>query len=61
MYDFIVAVGLVLAIEGLIFAAFPGVAKRLAANALETPDASLRIAGVVSALIGVIIVWFVRG
>ena len=41
MSDFIVAIGLVLAIEGLIFAAFPGAAKRLAANALETPDGSL--------------------
>ena len=50
MSDLIVAIGLVLAIEGLIFAAFPGAAKRLAANALETPDASLRVAGVVSAV-----------
>ena len=31
------------------------------ANALETPDASLRLAGVVSAVIGVLIVWVVRG
>ena len=61
MSDFIVAIGLVLAIEGLVFAAFPGLAKRLAANALETPDGALRIAGVVSAVLGVVIVWFVRG
>jgi uncharacterized protein YjeT (DUF2065 family) len=61
MSDFIVAVGLVLAIEGLIFAAFPGAAKRLAANALATPDGPLRIAGVMSALLGVLIVWMVRG
>ena len=57
MTDFIVALGLVLAIEGLIFAAFPGAAKRLAANALESPDMSLRIAGVVSAVLGVVLVW----
>jgi uncharacterized protein len=61
MTDLIVAVGLVLAIEGLIFAAFPGVAKRLAANALETPEGALRMAGVISAAIGVVIVWLVRG
>jgi uncharacterized protein YjeT (DUF2065 family) len=61
MSDFIVALGLVLAIEGLVFAAFPGAAKRIAANALETPDASLRMAGVVSALIGVFVIWLVRG
>ena len=61
MSDFVVALGLVLAIEGLIFAAFPGVAKRLAAHALETPDSPLRIAGVVSAILGVALVWLVRG
>ena len=61
MSDFVVAIGLVLAIEGLIFAAFPGAAKRLAANALESPENSLRIAGVVSAILGIIIVWLVRG
>jgi uncharacterized protein YjeT (DUF2065 family) len=61
MSDFIVAIGLVLAIEGLIFAAFPRAAKRMAANALETPEASLRIAGVVSAILGVILVWVMRG
>ena len=61
MSDFVVAIGLVLAIEGLIFAAFPRAAKRLAANALESPESSLRIAGVVSAVLGIIIVWLVRG
>jgi uncharacterized protein YjeT (DUF2065 family) len=61
MSDFVVAIGLVLAIEGLVFAAFPGAAKRLAANALESPESSLRIAGVVSAVLGIIIVWLVRG
>jgi uncharacterized protein YjeT (DUF2065 family) len=61
MSDFVVALGLVLAIEGLIFAAFPRAAKRLAANALETPDGALRLAGVISAVIGVIVVWLVRG
>jgi hypothetical protein len=61
MHDFLVAIGLVLAIEGIIFAAAPHFAKRLAATALEAPDAVLRIAGVVSAVLGVIIVWFIRG
>ena len=61
MSDFVVAIGLVLAIEGLVFASFPGAAKRLAANALDTPDGSLRIAGVVSAILGVLIVWLIRG
>lgn len=61
MSDFIVAIGMVLAIEGLIFAAFPRTAKRLAANALESPENSLRIAGVVSAFLGVLLIWLMRG
>jgi uncharacterized protein len=61
MRDFLVGVGLVLAIEGLIFAALPGLAKRLAASAVETPEGQLRIAGIVSALFGVLVIWLVRG
>jgi len=61
MSDFFVAIGLVLAIEGLIFAAFPDLAKRLAASALESPDGPLRVAGVVSAVLGVMLIWLVRG
>jgi len=61
MSDFVVAIGLVLAIEGLIFAAFPQMAKRMAANALASPDGSLRLAGVVSAMVGVALIWLVRG
>jgi uncharacterized protein YjeT (DUF2065 family) len=61
MSEFVVAIGLVLAIEGLVFAAFPQAAKRLAANVLETPEGALRIAGVVSAVFGVVLIWLVRG
>jgi uncharacterized protein YjeT (DUF2065 family) len=61
MQDFLVAIGLMLAIEGIIFAAVPRAAKRFAASALETPETVLRIAGVVSAVVGVLIVWAVRG
>jgi hypothetical protein len=61
MSDLIVAIGLVLAIEGLICAAFPRTAKRMAAHAVETPETSLRIAGVISAVLGVVLVWLVRG
>jgi uncharacterized protein len=61
MAQFIVAIGLVLVIEGLLFAAFPAVAKRLAATALETPESSLRVAGLVSAVLGLVLIWLVRG
>ena len=61
MAEFIAAIGLVLVIEGLLFAAFPRAAKRLAASALESPDASLRVAGIASAVLGLVLIWFVRG
>ena len=48
MWDFIVAIGLVLALEGLLFAAFPGAAKQAMANVLETPDTILRGVGIAS-------------
>lgn len=61
MWDFIVAIGLVLALEGLLFAAFPGAAKQAMANVLETPDALLRLVGIISAAIGILVIWLVRG
>jgi uncharacterized protein YjeT (DUF2065 family) len=61
MAEFLVAIGLVLVIEGLIFAGFPTAAKRLAASALESPEATLRVAGIASAVIGLLLIWLVRG
>ena len=61
MADFIVALGLVFVIEGLIFAVSPASAKNAMAHVLETADGPLRVVGIVSAVVGVILVWFVRG
>jgi uncharacterized protein len=61
MTDFLVALGLVFVIEGLIFAASPAAAKNAMAHVLETPDNVLRVVGIVSAVIGVVLVWFMRG
>jgi len=61
MSDFIVALGLFFAFEGLVLAAFPASTKRMMATVLDTSDGPLRIAGIVSAVIGVLIVWFIRG
>ncbi|HVY56956.1 MAG TPA: DUF2065 domain-containing protein [Xanthobacteraceae bacterium] len=60
MSDFLVAIGLVLVIEGLIFAAFPGPAKRASATVMETPEGSLRVVGLVCAALGVLLVWLIR-
>jgi uncharacterized protein len=61
MSDFLAAIGLFFAIEGLVLAAFPLGAKRAVAAVLATTDGRLRIAGLVSAVVGVVIVWLVRG
>jgi uncharacterized protein len=61
MSDFLAALGLFFAIEGMLLAAFPGSVKRTMETVLSMPDGPLRIAGIVSALVGVLIVWLVRG
>jgi uncharacterized protein YjeT (DUF2065 family) len=60
MTDFLAALGLVFVIEGLIFAAFPTQAKRAVQSVLDTPDVTLRMIGIGSAVIGLIFVWLVR-
>jgi uncharacterized protein YjeT (DUF2065 family) len=61
MADFIVALGLVFVIEGLVFSAFPATAKRAMESVQQASDQSLRVIGIVSALIGIMVIWAVRG
>ena len=61
MSEFAVALGLVFVIEGLVFAAFPAQTRRAVAAVLETPDQALRLIGVLSAVFGIAVIWFVRG
>ena len=60
MTDFLAALGLVFVIEVLMFAAVPGHAKKAIASVLETPEPTLRIIGIGSAVIGLVVVWLVR-
>ena len=61
MSDFVVALGLVFVIEGLIFAVSPSSAKNAMSHVLDTPDGPLRLIGIGSAVLGLILVWVVRG
>lgn len=61
MSDFGVAVGLVLVIEGLLWAAAPSVGLRLLETARSASEYQLRTAGAVAIAIGVLIVWLARG
>ena len=60
MSDFLAALGLLFAIEGICLAALPVAAKRAMTKVIAMPDSALRVAGVVSAVVGVVIVWLVR-
>ena len=59
--DLVTALGLVLVIEGMLLALFPDGLKRMVAEVLARPSQSLRLGGIVSAALGVVIVWLVRG
>lgn len=61
MTDFLAAIGLVLVVEGLVYCGFPGLAKRLATEVLDTPEGVLRTAGLAAVAAGVCVVWLVRG
>jgi uncharacterized protein YjeT (DUF2065 family) len=61
MRDLLAAGGLVLVIEGLLWAAAPRLGLRLLIAAVQTPEAKLRITGAATMAAGVALVWFVRG
>ncbi|WP_186397783.1 DUF2065 domain-containing protein [Stappia sp. P2PMeth1] len=61
MSDLWVALGLVLALEGALYALAPGAMKQAIRQMLELPEATLRTGGLIAAIIGVFIVWLVRG
>jgi len=61
MSEVVTAIGLILALEGAFYALFPDYMKRMAARVIETAGDTLRIAGLISAVVGVLLVWLVRG
>lgn len=60
MSELVAALGLALAIEGILFASFPEAMKRVMLEAAGSPRDRMRIVGVVSAALGVVIVWLAR-
>lgn len=61
MSDLIVAIGLVFVIEGLLYAAFPNAMRKMVQDITKLPDTNIRTIGIFALVIGVIIVWAVRG
>jgi uncharacterized protein YjeT (DUF2065 family) len=58
--DFLIGVGILFFLEGLLFVASPAWMRRAMKSAMETPDNVLRIVGIGSAVIGLILIWIVR-
>jgi uncharacterized protein YjeT (DUF2065 family) len=58
--DFLIGVGVLFVIEGLMFAASPTWMRKAMKSAIATPDNLLRAVGIGSAVIGLIVIWVVR-
>ena len=61
MSELITAIGLLFVVEGLLYAAFPSFARRMAQEVLSLADSNLRTFGAAALCFGVLLVWLVRG
>jgi hypothetical protein len=59
--DLLTALALVLVIEGALYALFPAGMLRMMETARELPPPALRAGGLVAAVVGVLLVWLLRG
>ncbi len=60
MIDLVAALGLALAIEGLLCAATPDVVRRAMSEAAQTARERLCTVGIVTAVLGLVVVWAAR-
>jgi uncharacterized protein len=58
--DFVTALALAAAIEGMLYSIIPGLMQRMNAQVALLPQPALRIAGLTAAIIGVGAVWAIR-
>jgi uncharacterized protein YjeT (DUF2065 family) len=61
MTDLAVAIGLVLVLEGLLWALAPSFGRKLLEASAGMPEQSLRLGGAVAVAAGVLVVWVARG
>lgn len=61
MIDLLVAFGLMLVIEGCVFAISPKHVQQAMLSVSATPEQTLRTVGLIFALAGLVIVWLIRG
>ena len=60
MYELGLALGLVMVLEGALYALFPDGMKRMMASAIEQPSGMLRIVGLSLAIVGFGVVWLLK-
>ncbi len=60
MKELIIAFGLFLFIEGILYALFPAKMKNMLSKLNEVNDSQLRTGGLVFAIIGFVIIWFLK-
>ncbi|HEY0331918.1 MAG TPA: DUF2065 domain-containing protein [Rhodopseudomonas sp.] len=58
--DFLIGLGILFVLEGVLFAASPAWMRRAMKSALASSDNILRIAGIGSAIAGLLLIWLVR-
>ena len=60
MKELIIAFGLFLFIEGILYALFPSKMKNMLSKLNEAKDSQLRTGGLVFAVIGFLIIWYLK-
>lgn len=58
--DFLIGLGILFVLEGLMFAASPNWMRKAMKSAITTPDNILRVVGIGSAVAGLILIWVMR-
>ena len=60
MKELIIAFGLFLFIEGILYALFPSKMKNMLSKLNEVNDSQLRTGGLVFAVIGFLLIWYLK-
>ena len=60
MKELVIALGLLLFIEGILYALFPSKMKNMLKKMEMIKDSQLRMGGLIFAVIGFIIIWYIK-
>ena len=58
--DFLIGLGMVFVLEGILFVASPAWMRKAMQSALSSPDHIVRVVGICSAVAGLLLIWAVR-